>query len=166
MAKKGLENIYPPVNFKLGRPLKYTPEELREKFLEYVDWAYKHPIVVRSKYEAKSVEGVDYGNTTTDEKPRLVSIQGFVVYLGATLSWWGELDRSKMDFSAVKSFVREFCESYQKEMASAGLFKENIISRLLGLADKQNVQAQIDNRIVVENTDQANKIANIESIEE
>lgn len=146
MAKEKLnENIYPPVNFKLGRPLKYTPEELNKKFLEYVDWAQKHPIKIRTSVEGTSVNGANYGTTTTEEKPRLVSIGGFLVFLGVTKQWWSDLDKSKKgDFSDLKALVRDFCEAYQKEMASAGMFKENIISRLLGLADKQQVEGQVD----------------------
>lgn len=143
MAKKN--NIYPPVNFpKLGRPLKYTPAELQDKFVEYVKWCKDNPIIVGTCVENTSVDGNKYGSTTKEEKPRLVSISGFLVYIGATRSWWGELDRAKEDFSAVKGLIREFCEAYQKEMAATGLFNGNIISRLLGLADKQQVEGQLD----------------------
>lgn len=136
------ENLYPPVHFPvMGRPLKYTPAKLQEKFVEYVQWCKDNPIVLGTKVSNTSVEGIPYGSVTTEEKPRLVSIGGFLVYIGATRSWWGELDRAKQDFSAVKDLIRGFCEEYQKEMAAANIFNANIISRLLGLADKQQVEA-------------------------
>lgn len=134
-------NIYPPFKNPLGRPLKYTPEQLAEKFAEYVQWCQEHPIIVKSR--------VTYANgnfaETSEEKPRLVSIDGFLVHLGASYKWYDNLDGGKkgQDFLQVKANIKIYCEKYQKEMASSGLFKENIISRLLGLADRQKVDASV-----------------------
>lgn len=135
------ENLYPPVRFpERGRPLKFTPAQLAEKFVEYVEWCKNNPIVLGTQVSNTSVDGHPYGSTTTEEKPRLVSIGGFLVFIGSTRSWWGELDRAKQDFSAVKELIRDFCENFQKEMAANGIFNAQIISRLLGLADKQQVE--------------------------
>lgn len=159
------ENLYPPVHFPTrGRPLKYTPKRLQEKFVEYVKWCKDNPIVIGTEIKNTSVEGIPYGSKTIEKKPRLVSIGGFLVYIGASRRWWGELDDSKQDYSAVKDLIREFCESYQKEMAAAGIFNGNIISRLLGLVDKQQQESRIENRIVVEDKDQADKIKTIGDI--
>ena len=137
-------DVYPKVNFNLGRPLKFTPKQLAEKFREYVQWCIDNPIVVKVITTGTSAGGAEYEKCDHELKPRLISIDGFCVFLGETLSWWGELDRSKKDdFSVVKSNIRNFCQSYQKEMASSGVFKENIISRLLGLADKAQVDADV-----------------------
>lgn len=129
------ENLYPPVRF--GKPPKFTPAQLQEKFVEYVQWCKDNPIILGTSVTNTSVDGRTYGADTREEKPRLVSIGGFLVFIGATRRWWGELDGSKQDYSGVKDLIRGFCEEYQKEMASAGIFNGNIISRLLGLADKQ-----------------------------
>lgn len=143
-----VDNIYPPVRFanKGGRPLNYTPEELATKFDEYVRWCQDNPIVLGSEEKSTAVDGTKYGKQTIEQKPRLVSIGGFLVYIGEDMSWWHRLDtrKAKEKFIKVKGYIREFCESYQKEMASAGIFNGNIISRLLGLADKQAVTAEVD----------------------
>lgn len=164
---KANQNLYPPVKFKeLGRPLKYTPKQLAEKFAEYVDWCRKNPIVVGTKTENTSVEGIAYGAKTYEEKPRLVSIGGFLVYIGATKQWWADLDNSKKaSFSDLKAHIREFCEAFQKEMASANVFNGNIISRLLGLADKQQVDTHSETRVVVETKEQAEKLKNLANLE-
>lgn len=133
------ENVYPPFNFALGRPLKYQPEELLAKFQEYVSWAKENPIELGRTEVGSDTGGRPYGKDVIEKKPRLVSIGGFLVYLGATDDWWQSLDRSKKrgaEFSRVKAFVRAYCENYQKEMATMDIFNANIISRLLGLADK------------------------------
>lgn len=136
------ENIYPPFRNPLGRPLKFTPKELAEKFAEFVQWCKDNPIIISTS--------VSYANgnwsESKEEKPRLISVGSFLVYIGAEDSWWAMLDKGKQgeEFLRVKANIKNFCVSYQKEMASAGIFKENIISRLLGLADKQQVEGQVD----------------------
>ena len=142
MAKKKNDNLYMPVKFP-GRPLKYTPDQLREKFAEYVQWAKDNPleIVVRTDYA-----NGNYAENT-EKKPRYISLNGFQLFIGCDERWWGELDKSKRfgpEFSAVKASIKKYCEEYQKEMASSGVFKENIISRLLGLADKKQVDGNLD----------------------
>ena len=40
-------DIYPEFKNPLGgRPLSYKPRELAEKFVEYIEWAKEHPIVL------------------------------------------------------------------------------------------------------------------------
>lgn len=118
-----------------GRPLDYTPAELAKKFVEFVSWCQKHPIPLGETTTNKQ------GDAFYKEKfaPRMVSIGAFIVYLGESRSWWDMLKEREdgEEFVRVKTRIKEFCENYQIEMASTGLFKENIISRLLGLADKQ-----------------------------
>ena len=136
------EYLIPPVKFAdKGRPLKYTPKELAEKFVEYVEWCKNNPIILGTEVKNTSVDGREYGNTTKEMKPRLVSVAGFLVFIGESSRWWGELNDSKrQDFSVVKALIREYCEAFQKEMAANNIFNGNIISRLLGLADKQQVE--------------------------
>ena len=146
-----LKNIYPPfVNpyKQTGRPLNYTPEELAAEFEKFVAWCEEHPIVIKRTAKGKNSSPAgpsSFDRADIEEKPRLVSVGGFLVWLGQTDSWWTNLDKGTFgdEFLRVKARVRVYCEEYQKNMASAGLFKENIISRLLGLADKQDVQADM-----------------------
>lgn len=154
-----LKNIYPPVINplkKVGRPLHYTPEELAEKFVEFVKWSEEHPIVVK-----RTVTGTTTTNATSsfdreevEQKPQYISIKGFLVWLGETKDWWDNLDRLQdgAEFISLKTYIRAYCEENQAKLASAGLFKENIISRLLGLADKQAVSAQVDGKMEYEVT--------------
>lgn len=151
------KDIYPPFRNPVGRPLKYPPEKLAEKFAEYIEWAKDHPIEVD-----KVVQGPNGVTTATEQKPRLLSTSGFCVWLGVTEEWWRGLSSGKRgdEFSSLKKNIQCYCDEYQKEMASAFIFHANIISRLLGLADKQAVQAE-GVKIVVESKEQADKIENI-----
>ena len=94
--------------------------------------------------------------------PRLVSVGGFLVWIGEDARWYSELEKGKEGerFSKVKAYIREYCENYQKEMASANIFNANIISRLLGLADKKEVAVDAPT-IVVKSEEEKGKIENI-----
>jgi len=153
-------SYYPP--FVYGRPLKFQPDELLEEFKKYVQWCHDNPIIIRSTHKGENDRG-SWSSEDVDEKPRLISIGGFLCFIGADDRWWTELSDGKRgeDFSRVKGKIKNFCESYQKEMASSGVFKENIISRLLGLADKKALDNADSVTIVVKNNDEAEKVKNI-----
>ena len=172
MAKKkdNIYDVYPPFNYKLGRPLKYQPDELLVKFQEYITWAKEHPIPIVRKVTNTTTKGDTYGSDSIERKPRLLSISGFLVFIGAGSDWWQSLDRDgakRADaFSRVKDFIREFCQSYQKEMASADIFNANIVSRLLGLADKKDITSGGDKlTIVVESPEQKEKLENMKDLD-
>lgn len=143
-----LKNIYPPVINPLkrvGRPLHYTPEELAKKFEEFVKWAEEHPIEVRRTATGTSTTPnapSSFDREDVEQKPQYISVKGFLVWLGETKDWWDNLDRlqDSAEFISLKTYIRAYCEENQAKLASAGLLKENIISRLLGLADKQQQQ--------------------------
>lgn len=127
-----------------GRPLDFTPEQLACKFVEFLEWTKTYPIPVgETQVNAK---GDSYDKYKV--MPRMVNIRAFLVYIGKSQSWWGMLDSRKQGdkFVILKTRIREYCESYQIEMASTGLFKENIISRLLGLADRTQTDATLNIR--------------------
>lgn len=132
-------NKYLPLIKPKGRPPLYTPDKLWEEFERYVKWAEDNPIKIdcvyskhkKSKYEEKLAQ------KRTEEKPRLLSINGFLLFIGLSDSWWSALGN---DFLGVKSAIKTYCEMGQIEYAAMGIFNANIISRLLGLADKSKIE--------------------------
>lgn len=163
------ENYYPPFNYKLGRPLKYKPDEMLVKFREYVTWAKDNPISIEKNVVNTTTKGDTYRSDAVETKPRLISIKGFLVFLGAGSDWWQSLDREdakrKEEFSRVKSFIRDYCENYQSEMASAEIFNANIVSRLLGLADKQMVKNE-EKIVIVNSQEEMDKLNRLKDIED
>jgi len=138
-----IKNAAPPfVNpyKKKGRPLNYPPEELAKEFEKYVKWCEDHPITV-TRSASGFTGDTDFTREEEEIKPRLIGIGGFLNFIGEDDRWWAELEKRKQgeEFARVKARIRTYCEDYQKAMASNGIFKENIISRLLGLADKQTL---------------------------
>lgn len=157
------DNIYPPFNYVFGRPLKYTPDELIEKFAEYVLWCKDNPIKV--EVQETGIRGNNIVDAKKVEyKPRFLNLRGFLSFIGGSDVYWHELEegKHKEHFSKVKKAIKTYIESYQIEYAAAGVFKENIVSRLNGLTDKQEHKHEGDGiKIVVQSEEEKNKIESI-----
>lgn len=156
--------LKPFINPLGGRPLHYTPKQLAEKFEEYVDWCKDNDMVFEEVQSSK--QGMTtFKKTTTTRKERLISIHGFLVFIGKTPRWWTELSNGKQGerFSTLKENITAYCEDYQKEMAAAGVFNANIISRLLGLADKKELSGESIN-IIVNSPEEKQKLESMKDL--
>lgn len=146
-----------------GRPLKLTPSQLVDKFAEYVEWCKQHPLTLTESEDGYTGDS-NFAKTKETTKERLISIGQFLVFIGETPSWWAMLDTGKQGktFLKVKEAIKNYCEEYQKEMASNGMFNANIISRLLGLADKRINEGDSQNlTIVVKNAEEKEKVESL-----
>lgn len=157
--------LKPFINPLGGRPLHFTPKQLAEKFEEYVKWCEENEMVFEE--QQKGLQGNGYVDKTTKTyKQRLISVHGFLVFIGKTSRWWGELSTGKHGdkFSVVKAQITEYCEDYQKELAASGHYNANIISRLLGLADKKEVTGESIN-IIVSSPEEKEKIESMKNLQ-
>lgn len=157
--------LKPFINPLAGRPLHYTPKQLAEKFEEYVKWSEENVIEIGERQKGIASGGyVD--KTTTNYKQRLISVHGFLVFIGKSKRWWTELSDGKQGdkFSTLKDSITSYCEDYQKEMAAAGIFNANIISRLLGLADKKEQTGESIN-IIVNSPEEKEKLESMKDMQ-
>lgn len=157
--------LKPFINPLAGRPLHYTPKQLAEKFGEYVQWCEENVMEIEEN-KSGSV-GMNHSHETkTITKQRLISVHGFLVYIGKSKRWWSQLSDGKQGdkFSYLKEAVTDYCEDYQKEMAAAGLFNANIISRLLGLADKKELTGESIN-IIVNSQEEKEKLESMKDMQ-
>ncbi|MBQ5864210.1 MAG: hypothetical protein IIW66_02310 [Bacteroidales bacterium] len=155
----------PFINPLAGRPLHFTPKQLAEKFEEYVKWSEENVIEIGERQKGIASGGyVD--KTTTNYKQRLISVHGFLVFIGKSKRWWTELSDGKQGdkFSTLKDSITSYCEDYQKEMAAAGIFNANIISRLLGLADKKELTGESIN-IIVNSPEEKEKLESMKDMQ-
>lgn len=156
--------LKPFINPLAGRPLHFTPKQLAEKFEEYVKWSEENVIEIGERQKGIASGGyVD--KTTTNYKQRLISVHGFLVFIGKSKRWWTELSDGKQGdkFSTLKDSITSYCEDYQKEMAAAGIFNANIISRLLGLADKKELTGESIN-IIVNSPEEKHELENMKDL--
>lgn len=120
---------------KSGRDKEYQPDEIIPTFLEYAEYVYDNPIeeeVIQKIKTSRDTEEIKHVKRKT---MRVMSIGGFCVYAGITTQTFRNYEKDK-DFFGVISRVRDFIENYQLEGASSNQLNPNVISRLLGLADK------------------------------
>lgn len=157
--------LKPFINPLAGRPLHFTPKQLAEKFAEYVSWCEENVMEIEENKFGSIGQSVS-SETKTIRKQRLISVHGFLVYIGKSKRWWSQLSEGKHGdkFSYLKEAVTDYCEDYQKEMAAAGLFNANIISRLLGLADKKELTGESIN-IIVNSQEEKEKLEGMKDLQ-
>lgn len=157
--------LKPFISPLVGRPLHFTPKQLAEKFEEYVEWCEENEMVFEEKQ--KGIQGNGYVDKTTKTfKQRLISVHGFLVFIGKTKRWWSQLSDGKQGekFSYLKEQITEYCEDYQKELAATGHYNANIISRLLGLADKKELTGESIN-IIVNSPEEKEKLEGMKDLQ-
>lgn len=146
-APKG--NQFWKLRSRHGRDLLFvTPELLWEAACEYFNWVDAHPWFKIEQLKTPVIET----NKETGEKKitavtkvptaRPYSLSGFCLYAHASENFWKEFRKNENlseDFLAVIARVEEIISTQQFEGASVGAFNANIISRKLGLSDKQEM---------------------------
>lgn len=140
-----IKRLFAEVN-KGGRPLSYTPEEVLEEFIKYIDDLSTTPISVEVEYRQQK-QGSGEQRSMQQRKQnyyRPPKVYDFVVrWLGKSASWWrmiGESKRHGKKFLTVKEKIERYCFDCKYDGAVIGLYNANIIARDLGLKDKVEVE--------------------------
>ncbi len=133
-APKG--NQFWKLRSKHGRDKLFaTPDLLWEAACEYFAYCDRTPwkaIKNKTKGEIKEKE----------ESPtqRPYSLTGLMAYLDVSKSFWNDFKKgSHEDFSVVITRIENVIRTQQLEGAIVGAFNANIVSRINGLADKQEI---------------------------
>lgn len=111
---------------------------------EYFNWCDGHPWY---KVEASKSPGVKKDNQLIKVPTAIpYTLSGFCLYCGASENWWKEFRKNEglsKDFLALISRIEEIIRTQKFTGAAVGAFNANIISRDLGLADRQEAR-QVD----------------------
>jgi len=106
-----------------------SPEKLWNAFIEYVEWSKAHPLVNPGNHK--------------DKRMRVLTIPAFCIYVGVSsdyLKAFKNGERKNKDaYMPVIRMIEEATNGQAFGGASSGFFNANIISRHLGLVDKQDV---------------------------
>lgn len=127
-----------------GRPPKYTPIELLQKFEEYLKDRAERPLV-KLKEKSGFTGGNPTDTTEQEEWPHPISLKDFCNYCGCGESWFRHLSD---EFSPVTTRIRDYIEDFQFKGAAVGFFNSSIVARQLGLADK--VEADVSKTTHIE----------------
>ncbi len=114
-----------------------SPKLLWEAACEYFEWAEKNPIKDPRSFGQRKIQ-------------RPFTIEGLCVYVGANTAFLrqfedglkGKEDAESKDFSTIIGTIKDVIFTQQYSNAAIGVLKENIVSRKLGLADRQEVKSE------------------------
>lgn len=112
-----------------GRPKEYTPESLLEKAHEYMNWCDQNPVMSNHVSAGKIVQ-------VPHNKPYLET--GFVLFANIDYQTWLNYKSKRPEYKEFFEVTREilhFFKTQNVERAVCGEYKENIVSRLLGLSE-------------------------------
>jgi hypothetical protein len=139
MAKAKTTGKIEPHRFKKGNQfyklrkveLMYKPDDFLDIAQEYFDWAAANPITVNENLGTKNVNDVT--------KVRPLSITSFCVYAGISTQTFYSYEKKGTEYADALLRIRDVIECQQVDHALVGQFKENLVSRLNKIADKQDV---------------------------
>lgn len=125
-AKHGREKIFK------------TPNQLLDAAYEYFEYQSGQ------KWNRKDYRGTNRKEVDIPTQAPF-SLRGLCIFLGVNTVYFNHFESSldpkknkkDKDFSKVITHIREIIECQQLEGAAVGAFNANIVSRLLGLKDKQ-----------------------------
>lgn len=110
------------------------PEELWPACCEYFQWVEENPL-----WEDRLVTFQGVATHEPAAKMRAMTIAGLCLFLDVTVKQWIEWRNSRADLSNVITRVEGVIYSQKFTGAAADLLNANIISRDLGLADKNEL---------------------------
>lgn len=132
---------------RIGRPARFEkPEALLECFCEYVEFQRQHPWEVFNQQRGKRS-----GSEFKGEQRQLLrvpcTLQGFIAFTGTGYRWEDfkrHYSKKSEQFSTVITRIENFVQADQLEGAIIGEFKENIVARLNGIKDGQDITAKAE----------------------
>jgi hypothetical protein len=127
-----------------GRPKAIeSPEELKSLFEAYKKWIQENPYLVHDFVGKDAVE-------VEKKKQRPLSWVGFEGYLArnGVLEHLGHYEQNRgeayTEYVPIIRALKKECSSDIIEGAMAGVYNANLAARLEGLADKKELEAQVN----------------------
>ena len=121
-----------------GRPRAFdSPEEFEKIGLEYIEWVKKNPVM---KTITASFQGIISYEKVPHARP--MTQYGMAAHMGIglrTLKDYGNKD----DFSPIFKRLCAIMTAHNVDGATSGDMSGNIIARIEGLADKQELDAKV-----------------------
>lgn len=114
---------------KAGKPRSYYPDSIQDAFEEYVAWADNHPI---------NIKKISAGQVLDLPTNRPLTVTDFCLFAGISRECFYNYGRQP-EYSDVVARIREYIEADQLRGAMVGMYESTIVSRVLRLADRQDI---------------------------
>ena len=111
-----------------------TAADLRKAATEYFEWCDDHPLLEEDT-------AVYQGDVTRFDKKKVrpYTLRGFAIYLNVAVGQLERLRGDTGDLGTAMQLIEQVIYTQKFENAAAGILNAAIISRDLGLADKQEL---------------------------
>ena len=131
-------------NGNIGRPKKYTPDELIDKINKWIE------ITKKSFWEKEDFikSGPDAGTKVYLKTATPFLIQDLCLFLGVNIEYFNDLEKSldndqnaenRKEFSRIITHVRNVITNQKLQGATVGAYNPMIVARIEGLKDKQDI---------------------------
>ena len=122
---------------------RYTPDELENLFFQYREWTEQNPIVITKE---------SYGKLVRVPNHRPTTLKGFYSYCiqhhnSDVTHYFTNSREAYNEYTALCKRIKVQIHSELTDLALVGAIKENITSKLLGLADQLNLHGEVKNTI-------------------
>lgn len=135
---------------KTGRRSAYTPRQIADEFVLYIEDLKETPIETETSYKRQRAEEAQDGesepkeiNIRTERYQRPPKVMDFVVrWLGMSHQWWYALEKGQDgdQYKPVKAAIEQYCYDVKFDGAVVGLYSATIIARDLSLRENVNIQ--------------------------
>ncbi len=141
----------------IGNPDKIfsSPEHLIDYFINYCNFLKKNQIPEEIAYK---------GTTFEINHAVMPTIQGFAIFIGVDVESLSNYSQ-KPEYTKLFKYIRDSMYATTIEGAAAGIFKEALSIRNLGLADKKEIE-KTERRVVTLHTYGNGRSVDIEDAEE
>lgn len=114
-----------------------SPEEFERLALDYIEWVKKNPVL-------KTITTAFQGVISYDKVPhaRPMTQYGLAAHMGVGLSTLKDYGQRE-EFSAIFKKICAIMTAHNVDGATCGDMNGNIIARIEGLADKQQVESTV-----------------------
>lgn len=129
--KEEVENVKRGV----GKPIKFTPMQLWEKFISYCEWM--------NDIASQSERAFGTGVIVRTRTQRPYTLEAFYLYAGITHKTFNYYE-DKQEYIPITERIRHIILTQKKDGAIRGDFKENIIAREIGLKESVDVANTFD----------------------
>ena len=121
-----------------GSPRKIKDaDELKLEFELYMDYRDANPFVT---HQPTVVRGVVQHVKKKHKSP--YSITDFCLFLDITTQTWGNWRRNHDDLKDMIAQIEEYIADHMLRGANAGVFNATLTSRILGIAERQIIEAE------------------------
>ncbi len=131
----------------IGKPPLYKrPEDLADKFVEYAEYCDAHPIDVFNRVQATQQKESKNASQMKAKVGKPLTISGFLLYAGIYDNWTKFKQarcRKTGEYVRVIHAIEESCRNQQLEGAIVGVYKENLVARLNGVAEKVETSSTV-----------------------